>query len=67
MSSFLEKFNEEIKDESNGIVTETNELEEDKTYLKEKEKTKNNYYNCINCNCNYDKFVSNIFSNSRSP
>lgn len=38
MSSFLEKFNEEIKDESNGIVTETNELEEDKTYLKKKQK-----------------------------
>ena len=33
----------------------------------EKEKTKNNYYKCINCDCNYDKFVSNIFSNSRSP
>ena len=40
MSSFLEKFNEEIKDESNGIVTETNELEEDKTYLKKKKKQK---------------------------
>ena len=40
MSSFLEKFNEEIKDESNGIVTETNELEEKKTYLKKKKKQK---------------------------
>ena len=40
MSSFLEKFNEEIKAESNGIVTETNELEEDKTYLKKKKKQK---------------------------
>mgnify|MGYP002567628195 FL=1 len=40
MSSFLEKFNEEVKDESNGIVTETNELEEDKTYLKKKKKQK---------------------------
>ena len=40
MSSFLEKFNEEIKDESNGIVTETNELEEDKTSLKKKKKQK---------------------------
>ena len=40
MSSFLEKFNVEIKDESNGIITETNELEEDKTYLKKKKKQK---------------------------
>ena len=40
MSSFLEKFNEEIKDETNGIIVETNELEEDKTYLKKKKKQK---------------------------
>lgn len=38
MSSFLEKFNEEIKGEAKGIVTETNELEEDKTYLKKRKK-----------------------------
>lgn len=36
MSSFLEKFNEDSK----GIITETNELEEDKTYLKKKKKQK---------------------------
>lgn len=36
MSSFLEKFNEDSK----GIVTEINEIEEDKTYLKKKKKQK---------------------------
>lgn len=38
MSSFLEKFNEETEDDSSGIITEKNELEEDKSYLKKRKK-----------------------------
>ena len=33
MSSFLEKFNEETIDETKGIVTHENEIEEDTSYL----------------------------------
>lgn len=41
MSSFLEKFNEETKNLSNGIISEENELEEDTSYLdKQKKKRK---------------------------
>ena len=38
MSSFLEKFNEETLDESKGIITEENDVEEDTSYLDRRKK-----------------------------
>lgn len=40
MSSFLEKFNEETSNETNGIITEENIIEEDTTYLDKQKKKK---------------------------
>ena len=40
MSSFLEKFNEETIDETKGIVTHENEIEEDTSYLDKQKKKK---------------------------
>lgn len=38
MSSFLENFNEENKDNTNGIITQDNDLEEDTSYLDKQKK-----------------------------
>ena len=40
MSSFLEKFNEEQTDETKGIITDENEIEEDTSYLDKQKKKK---------------------------
>ena len=38
MSSFLENFNEENEDNTNGIITQDNDLEEDTSYLDKQKK-----------------------------
>ena len=40
MSSFLEKFNEETEDNTVGIVSQDNDLEEDTSYLDKQKKKK---------------------------